>query len=51
MQLYPNTGHGFDRGGFAPGGRGRVPILETGDSAAATDAWTRTIAFFQRYLH
>jgi dienelactone hydrolase len=51
MQLYPDTGHAFDRGGFAPGGRGRFPAVETGDGAATIDAWTRAVTFLRTYVH
>jgi carboxymethylenebutenolidase len=51
MQLYPDTGHAFDRGGLAPGGRGRFPAVETGDGAATIDAWTRAVTFLRTYVH
>jgi dienelactone hydrolase len=64
IQLYPDTGHLFDRGGFVPstafsggpggphGGGARAVSMgpTTGDSAAEADAWNRTLAFFQKYL-
>jgi dienelactone hydrolase len=58
MQLYPATGHSFDRGGSAPqlgiaiSGRATHSAARSGggDAAAAADAWTRTLAFFRKYL-
>jgi dienelactone hydrolase len=56
MQLYPATGHSFDRGGLAapirPNGRTMRadPNGDTGDRAAEADAWTRTLAFFEKFL-
>jgi carboxymethylenebutenolidase len=50
LELYPDTGHSFDRGGFVPKGRGRFPATDTGDGAATIDAWTRALAFLGKYV-
>jgi carboxymethylenebutenolidase len=55
IQVYPDTGHLFDRGGFNPkaGKSSRLAVpnaADTGDLAADGDAWTRTLHFLQTYL-
>lgn len=57
IQVYPETGHLFDRGGFIPAGTFRRNLRQsassgsdTGDSDAAADAWTRTLRFLKEYL-
>jgi carboxymethylenebutenolidase len=57
IHIYPDTGHVFDRGGFVPGAafknNPRLSGLagsDSGDAAAESDAWTRTLDFLQKYL-
>lgn len=57
IQVYRDTGHLFDRGGFSPTATFRrnprqsaSSGSDTGDSAADTDAWARTLHFLQEYL-
>jgi carboxymethylenebutenolidase len=59
IQLYPATGHAFDRGGFVASTAFRNPGTknaktqtgpDSGDDAAETDAWARTLDFFKNFL-
>lgn len=56
LQIYPATGHSFDRGEIAVKlGTKSVNArslrgASTGDDAAAADAWAQTLAYFRTYL-
>jgi carboxymethylenebutenolidase len=63
IYTYPDAGHRFERAGvrsiasgFSNGGRhpgkggDAGQAQPTGDAAAASDAWTQTLAFFSAYL-
>ncbi len=57
LHLYPDTGHLFDRGGFSTTSAfgkssrfGDLAGTDTGDTAADTDAYSRTLDFFQANL-
>jgi dienelactone hydrolase len=57
IELYPATGHAFDRGGFVGSTAFRNSATknaraggDSGDDAAEADAWARTLDFFKNFL-